>query len=198
MAAWTLDKNKVMTADEVQTILHDLRRRSKRSPNTKINDVIFRLSTICGLRASEIANLRICDVKVSDTSKPFIHVKNGKGSKTASVPIPDNGTAIIFAQHLQLMKDNGSKYRDLFLTKLNGKSFDRNEIAKRFKSAIRCLTQDRISELSVHSGRHTAATILLDNGQSLATVRDFCRHSNISTTSVYLHGRDIIPTNMWD
>ena len=198
MSTWVLDKNKVMTADEVQTILHDLRRRSKRSPNTKINDVIFRLATICGLRASEIANLRICDVRLSDPSRPYIYVKNGKGGKTASVQIPDNGTAIIFEQHLQTMKSNGSNYSDLFLTKLNGKQFDRNEIAKRFKSAIRCLTEDRISELSVHSGRHTAATMLLDNGKSLATVREFCRHSNISTTSVYLHGRDIVPTNMWD
>ena len=39
--------------------------------------------------------------------------------------------------------------------------------------------------------------MLLDEGHSLATVRDFMRHSNISVTSVYLHGREIEPVDMF-
>ena len=198
MAAWVIDRNKIMTADEVQTVLDDLRRRAKRSPNTKLNQIIFLLATVCGLRASEIANLRICDLNFYHKNLPWIRVFNGKGGKTADVTIPDTSTAILLENHYTSMKDIGASGKDNFLQKLSGKTFDRHEVAKRFKSAIRCLPDDRIDALSVHSGRHTAATILLDEGETLATIRDFMRHSNVSTTSVYLHGRQIIPKQIYN
>jgi len=197
MAAWILDRNKVMTKDEVVFVLQSLARRARRSENTAINDVVFRLAISCGLRAAEIASLRMCDVKLGDGSRPYIHVHKGKGGKTADVTIPDTGTVAVFQRHLTSRKETGAKGRELFVIKTNGKGFNRQEIAKRFKSAIRCLSAERISDLSVHSGRHTAATMLLDDGHSLATVRDFMRHSNISVTSVYLHGREIEPVDMF-
>ena len=200
MNTWTIAKSNVMTADEVQQVLDDLRRRGKRSVNTRMNEVVFRLSTVCGLRCSEIANLRIKDVVLGD--RPFVHVHKGKGGKSGDVTIPDSGTSVVFERYLRDVRNQNAhsigKPTANFLVKTNGKGFLRQEIAKRFDSAIRCLPDSRKSELSIHSGRHTAATILLDNGHSLATVRDFCRHSNISTTSVYLHGREIEAVSMYE
>ena len=43
------------------------------------------------------------------------------------------------------------------------------------------------SRLSAHSLRHTAVTLTLLSGQSLAEVQAFARHSNISTTQIYSH-----------
>ena len=198
MAAWTLQKQNVMDKTEVKTVLADLKRKSKRSPNAKVNELIFRLATGCGLRASEIANLRVCDVKLGD--QPYIHVKDGKGGKSADVMIPDDSTVLVLEQWLAIHTDNGKirPSKAPFVRKGKGMEFDRNEIAKRFKTAIKSLGPDRVKELSVHSGRHTAATLLLDRGESLATVRDFMRHSNISGTSVYLHGRELKPQPMFD
>ena len=198
MAAWTLQKQNVMDKTEVKTILDDLRRKSKRSPNARVNELIFRLATICGLRASEIANLRVCDVKLGDHN--YIHVKDGKGGKSADVMIPDDVTILVLEQWMSRHTANGklSPSKAPFVRKKKGMEFDRNEIAKRFKTAIKCLGPDRVKELSVDSGRHTAATLLLDRGESLATVRDFMRHSNISVTSVYLHGRELKPQPMFD
>ena len=198
MAAWTLQKQNVMDKTEVKTVLADLKRKSKRSPNAKVNELIFRLATGCGLRASEIANLRVCDVKLGD--QPYIHVKDGKGGKSADVMIPDDSTVLVLEQWLAKHTANGKvkPSKAPFVRKKKGMEFDRNEIAKRFKTAIKSLGPDRVKELSVHSGRHTAATLLLDRGESLATVRDFMRHSNISGTSVYLHGRELKPQPMFD
>ena len=199
-AAWTVRKTNVMTADEVQQVLDDLRRRGKRSVNTRMNEVVFRLSTVCGLRCSEIAHLRIKDVVLGD--KPYVHVFEGKGGKIADVTIPDSGTSVVLERYLRDVRNlnahGRTKPSDNFLVKTNGKGFLRQEIAKRFDSAIRCLPEGRKDELSIHSGRHTAATMLLDTGHSLATVRDFMRHSNISVTSVYLHGREIEATEMYE
>ena len=188
--------NKSLTIDEVKAVLADLDKRGRRSVNTRMNNIIFRLSTACGLRASEIAHVRICDMKLGES--PRVHVHEGKGKKSSDVTIPDNGTIAALATHLQIRKSEGASGKDTLLVKTNGKSFDRHEIAKRYKSAIRCLPEERRSIISVHWGRHTAATRMLDNGHTLATVKEFLRHSNIQTTSVYLHGKEITPTDMWD
>jgi site-specific recombinase XerD len=57
----------------------------------------------------------------------------------------------------------------------------------RFKAAIKCLGKERQAVLSIHAGRHSFCSHALAGGKSLAEVRDAAGHSNISTTSIYLH-----------
>jgi integrase len=61
---FSADMTKILTRTELQQVLADLRRKAPRSKNTRLNLVIFRLSACCGLRASEIAQLRMADVRV--------------------------------------------------------------------------------------------------------------------------------------
>ena len=189
--------NKSLTRDEVKTVLADLEKRGRRSVNTRMNNIIFRLAHHAGLRASEIASLRVMDVKLNG-ERPLVHVHKGKGNKSGSVQVVSLTTTAALATHLQLRKTEGASGKDMLLVKTNGKSFDRNEIAKRYKSAIRCLPEDRRSMISVHWGRHTAATRLLDNNATIATVKEFLRHTNIQTTSVYLHGQNIVAIEDFD
>jgi len=197
MATRIIPKHRIMTADEVQFVLDDLKRRAKRSVNTQTNEIIFRLATVCGLRASEIAGLSVQNVRLDNGKPPYVRVFKGKGGKSGDVTIPDTTTAIAFRDHLARRTADNAGLKDLFVQKTNGKPFNRQEINKRFASAIRGLPEARRKELSVHSGRHTAATMLLNKGETLATVRDFCRHSNVSVTNVYLHGQEIKPTEMY-
>lgn len=190
-------KNKSLTRDEVNTVLEDLEKRGRRSVNTRMNNIIFRLAHHAGLRASEIANLRVIDVQLN-AEHPLVYVHQGKGKKSASVQVVSKPTIAALAAHLQMRISNGASGKDTFLIKTNGKSFDRNEIAKRYKSAIRILPEDRRRMISVHWGRHTAATRLLDNNATIATVKEFLRHTNIQTTSVYLHGQDIVAIDNFD
>ena len=190
---------RVLSTDEIEAVMSDLHRRGKWSRNSRLNDVVFRLSTICGLRASEIASVRLCDVRTGE--RPTVHVVNGKGNKRATVAIPDVGTVHVFDAWMNERKQDGAKRTDPFVAKIGaaniGKAFNRNELAKRFKTACRCLGPDRLSALSIHDGRHSAATQLLRSGHDLATVRDFLRHSSLTTTSLYLHGQAIEATEMY-
>ena len=53
-ATWMVDQTKILGRSEIAETLTDQRRKAKRSINTRQNLVVFRLSTCCGLRASEI------------------------------------------------------------------------------------------------------------------------------------------------
>ena len=51
-SAWNPDRSKILQRGEFKTVLGELNRKAKRSLNTRLNRVIFRLSTCCGFRAS--------------------------------------------------------------------------------------------------------------------------------------------------
>jgi len=196
MVGWKIDRFKMLSKGEIEGVLADIHRRSKRSKNAILNGVVFRLAAICGLRVSEIAALRVKDISLRG-NEPFVHVNNGKGKKSRDVPVPDTGTVQALEKFLDDRKSVGAKPKDFFLIKSNGRSFVRQELGKRWKSAIKSLPPERRESLSIHSGRHTAASQLLDRGESLASVRDFLGHADTTVTSVYLHGRDVKPQPMY-
>ena len=68
-----------------------------------------------------------------------------------------------------------------------GKQLSGQLLSKRWRTAIKALGKERVRQLSVHSGRHSFASLSLESGRSLAEVRDALGHKNIMTTSVYLH-----------
>ena len=82
------DMTKVLTRREIHAVLADLRSRATRSKNARLNLVIFRLATCCGLRASEIAQLHTNDIRV-EMPRPHIRIRVGasKGGKSRRVPL---------------------------------------------------------------------------------------------------------------
>ena len=64
-----VDKTKILMRREIAIVLGELHRKAPRSKNTRLNLVIFRLACCCGLRASEIAQLHIGDVR-TETPRP--------------------------------------------------------------------------------------------------------------------------------
>src|SRR6266481_3814500 len=88
------DPTKILTRGELAAVLADLRRKAPRSKNTRLNLVIFRLATCCGLRASEIAMLQVADVR-TELPRPHLRIRVGasKGGKSRTVPLWwDSGT----------------------------------------------------------------------------------------------------------
>src|SRR5882672_11534528 len=89
-----VDATKILTRRELATVLADLTRKAPRSRNTWMNLILVRLSCCCGLRVSEIAGLRISDVRV-EPSRPHIRIRRGasKGGRARVVPLWwDSGT----------------------------------------------------------------------------------------------------------
>ena len=56
------DPTKILTRRELAAVLFDLKAKSVRSKNARLNLIVFRLACCCGLRATEIAKLQMADV----------------------------------------------------------------------------------------------------------------------------------------
>ena len=83
-----IDATKILSRQELAAVLADLKRKAPRSRSTRLNLAIFRLACCCGLRASEIAKVRVADVVV-ETRRPHIRIRRGaaKGGRSRIVPL---------------------------------------------------------------------------------------------------------------
>jgi integrase len=193
MATWTVDKSKILQPNEIARVLADLARKSRRSLNTRMNRVIFRLSTCCGLRASEVAQITLADVQV-DSSQPKIRIRRevGKGRKARKVPLHWDATTLSdLSDWKRFRREQGasddapfvcSQHRDTL-----GNHLDRRNLRKRFKVVCKCLGPERQAELSIHNGRHSFVSHAINGGRSVVEARDAAGHSSLAITSVYAH-----------
>ena len=193
MPSWKLTRDKVLTIDEIRRVLADLRRKAARSVNTRMNLVLFRLSTCCGLRASELCGLSLDDVRVS-SDRPTIRVPKAiaKGRKTRIVPLTfDQGTLDDLRAWKTFRQSQGARGPDLFLCSQHkdshGSKIDRRNARMRFKVACKCLGSERQSQLTVHHGRHSFISHALHGKKSIVEVRDAAGHASLATTSIYAH-----------
>lgn len=186
-----IDRCKILSRDELCRVLSDLNRKARRSPNTRLNLVIFRLAACCGLRVFEIQALNLSDVKV-DSGRPTIHVRHGKGDKARRVPLHwDRATLADLVAWKNERKRQGAGPDDPFICSLVkgfvGQRLSVRALQYRWRSAIRIVGAERAEELSIHSGRHSFVSHALAGGRSLAEVRDAAGHSSIATTNIYCH-----------
>jgi integrase/recombinase XerD len=136
----------------------------------------------CMLRASELVNLNDSDV---DLKNLMLRIREGKGGKDALVPIsPD--CAEILKQYLAIrphvvLKDGSIPF---FPTDFYNR-WERRDLYRMF------VIYKKKAEININGGthllRHSAATILLNNGADLLTVKTLLRHSSLSTTEKYIH-----------
>lgn len=190
---WRIDATMILTRRELRTVLADLRRKAERSVNTQLNLVIFRLACCCGLRASEIAQLRLADVRVG-VDRPHLQVRRcvGKGHKRRRVPLWwDAGTLADVQAWKDERERQGASADALFVcsqvTGKLGQQLTRHGLRFRFKTACKSLGRDRVRQVTIHHGRHSFISHALAGRRTLAEVRDAAGHSSVSTTSAYLH-----------
>ena len=190
----TLDPTKILTRRELTAVLADLNRKAPRSRSTRLNLVIVRLACCCGLRASEIARLRVADVRV-ELPRPHLRIRRGaaKGGRPRMVPLWwDSGTLADLADWKSERLRQGAGAEEVFVAsqrpgRAAGMPLSRHTLRKRFRTACKVLGRERLTTLTIHHGRHTFISHALAGGRTLAEVRDAAGHSNVSITSVYLH-----------
>jgi len=169
-----------LTKDEVQEFLSTI---DLSHPQGSRNLAIFEMLYACGLRVSEILQLRLSDLFLSEG---FIRVI-GKGQKTRLVPI---GTYSI--RRLEGYLENRASeyqpqplYEDVLFLNRRGKSLTRAMI---FTLTKQIVEKTRIKkEISPHTFRHCFATHLLENGADLRAIQLMLGHESITTTEIYLH-----------
>jgi site-specific recombinase XerD len=129
----------------------------------------------CGLRISELTNL-----KISDIQGDFIRVK-GKGNKWRIVPIPEFTLSVLNDYILE--RNKLAKTDFLFINKFGSR------LSERY---IRKIVR-RVGILKVgkkvwpHLLRHSYASHLLKNGADIRIIQELLGHSSINTTQKYLN-----------
>jgi len=188
-----IDPTKILTRREMAIVLAELKRKAERSPGTLLNLIIFRLAACCGLRVSEIAALRLADVRV-EISRPHILIRRGaaKGGRSRTVPLWwDVGTLADLSEWKARLLEQASKPDEVYVASARrgsaGRRLSRHTLRKRFRTACKSLGSARLASLTIHHGRHTFISHALAGGRTLAEVRDAVGHGNVSITSGYLH-----------
>lgn len=146
--------------------------------NRAIIEVLFS----CGLRVSELVNLRFSDVSLNDK---FLRIV-GKGSKERLVPISDAALREIqlwlFDRNLMKVKPGEQEY--VFLNR-RGAHLTRTMILIMIKRTAEVAGITKT--VSPHTLRHSFATALLKGGANLRAIQEMLGHENIKTTQIYTH-----------
>ncbi len=141
---------------------------------------LLRLLYVCGLRASEACDLRWRDLSGTDRKGGEARVL-GKGGKLRKVGLP----AWLWRELAALTP--AIRPESFVLPGRDGGQLDRRAVHRAVKRAAK---RARVNgAASPHWLRHSHASHALDNGASLATVRDGLGHASATTTSVYLHAK---------
>lgn len=152
------------------------------APNTKtvigIRDrAIVTLLYSTGIRASECATLRECDV---DTKEKTVRVV-GKGGHERVVPFTDSVAKVL--DQYRLVRGSLKRTEEFFRSR-NGGGMSRNAIYERVRTnARRAQIQKRVSP---HRLRHTFATHLVKAGEEIRTIQELLGHRLITSTQIYL------------
>lgn len=146
------------------------------------NKAIIETLFSCGLRVSELVNLKMSQVFENEK---FIRVL-GKGSKERLVPISDKALKEIhlwyFDRNLMKIKPGEEDY--VFLNR-RGAHLTRNMILIMIKrTAVDAGIKKTISP---HTLRHSFATALLKGGADLRVIQVLLGHEDIGTTEIYTH-----------
>lgn len=146
--------------------------------NRAIIEVLFS----CGLRVSELVNLKFGDVFAKEKFLRII----GKGGKERLVPISDEALNEIrlwmYDRNLMKIKPGEEEY--VFLNR-RGAHLTRTMILIMIKNTARDAGIQKT--VSPHTLRHSFATALLQGGANLRAIQDMLGHESIATTQIYTH-----------
>jgi integrase/recombinase XerD len=169
----------VLTADEVDALENSIdHSKWEGQRNHAIIEVLFS----CGLRVSELVNLKLSDLYIKER---YVRVC-GKGSKERLVPISPQAIQQLdlWFMDRNLMKIKPGEEDYVFLNR-RGAHLTRVMILIMIKQqALEAGIQKTISP---HTLRHSFATALLEGGADLRAIQAMLGHETIGTTEIYTH-----------
>jgi len=175
------EKNKIFRKNKLPVILEPeeakklIKQPNKRCPTGLRNKTMMSLMLHCGLRLSEIINLRPGSINLT---KGKLRVESGKGNKDRDLAIPE---------YLNSLIDSWRKIRpksNYFFTTLKGKKLSDRYIQQMVKRYA--LKAGITKKISPHVLRHTYATQYYRQTKDIETLRKILGHADISTTTIYI------------
>lgn len=170
----------VLTLDEIDSMVNSI---DASTPEAQRNRAIIEVLYSCGLRVSELCNLKMSDLYLEDE---FIRVV-GKGDKQRIVPISSRAIAELEAYFQERNTiDIKSGYEDyVFISLRRRKPLSRIMIFHMIKELA--FAAGIKKSVSPHTLRHSFATHLLEGGANLRIIQAMLGHESISTTEIYTH-----------
>jgi integrase/recombinase XerD len=152
-------------------------------PEGQRNRAILEVLYSCGLRVSELVNLKFSEIYFDEG---FIQV-HGKGNKSRLVPIGNDAqkyTLIYLEQvrnHIIIKKEAN----DIVFLNRRGNKLSRVMIFLIIKNLAKKIGLTK--KISPHTFRHSFATHLIEGGADLRAVQEMLGHESITTTEIYTH-----------
>jgi len=159
----------VLSMEEVKAILQ--------APTNVKHRTMLSLIYACGLRRSELLNLKIEDV---DSKRHMLIIRNAKGYKDRQVPISD--------KTIEMLREYYKMYRPkvwLFEGQKEGEKYSEQSLQSVLKQAV---SKSNIRKpVTLHWLRHSYATHLLESGTDLRFIQELLGHKSSKTTEIYNH-----------
>ncbi|KKK72137.1 hypothetical protein LCGC14_2906890, partial [marine sediment metagenome] len=170
----------VLSIEEIDRILGEI---DLSRPEGRRNRAMLEVLYSCGLRVSEMINLRLSHVYFD---KNFIRV-SGKGNKERLVPLGRTAIKEIrnyFPDRNSLPKIE-KEHEDVLFLNRRGRKLSRVMIFSIVKDLVASAGINK--NVSPHTFRHSFATHLIDGGADLRAVQEMLGHESILTTDIYTH-----------
>lgn len=161
---------------EIEKIIDNIDLNKK---NGLRNRAIIELLYGCGLRISELVELKLNDIEFE---AGFIKVL-GKGNKQRLVPLGEWAADALHKYMIDrdiIHKNSLSKF---IILNRNGQKFSRVGLWKIIKSLV--FEAKITKKVTPHTFRHSFATHMLEGGADLRIVQEMLGHADISTTQIY-------------
>lgn len=169
----------VLSTDEIDQIQKSI---DLSKPEGQRNKTIIEVLFSCGLRVSELVNLKLSNLYLEEG---FVRVM-GKGSKERLVPISSKAIRELkyWFVDRNLMKIQQGEEDYVFLNRC-GKHLTRTMILIMLKR--QAVAAGITKTISPHTLRHSFATELLKGGADLRAIQAMLGHESIGTTELYMH-----------
>lgn len=156
----------VLSRNEIKMIIENTK-------NEKYK-LMISLAYACGLRVSEVVNLKVKDLDVDEL---VINIRSGKGKK--------DRVSILSEKLINSLKNLivGMSSNRLVFESNRGGSITATSLQKMFRKSLKLAKLKK--QATFHSLRHSFATHLLENGVDIRHIQELLGHSNIRTTQIY-------------
>ena len=162
----------VLSKEEVAAIL--------KAPKNLKHKTMLSLIYSCGLRRSELLNLKPADV---DSKRNLLIIRNAKGFKDRVAPLSD--------KIIEMLRNYYKIHKPLlwlFEGEKAGEQYSETSLQKILKNAIKVANIKK--PVSLHWLRHSYATHLLEAGTDLRYIQEILGHKSSKTTEIYTHVTD--------
>jgi integrase/recombinase XerD len=169
-----------LSVDEIDSIISCI---DLSKPEGARNKAMLETMYSCGLRVSELTNLKISCLFLDDGFARIV----GKGDKERLVPVGKSASKYIeiYKNEVRVHQDIQSGNEDFLFLNRRGAPLSRVMVFKTVKQLTEAAGIDK--NISPHTFRHSFATHLVEGGADLRAVQEMLGHESISTTEIYTH-----------